>query len=69
MIDRYTRPEMGSLWTLENRFRVWLEVELAVCEAWTRLGVIPAAEMAEIRAKAISTCRASWRSRSAPATT
>lgn len=52
MIDRYTRPEMGSLWTLENRFRVWLEVELAVCEAWTRLGVIPAAEMAEIRAKA-----------------
>ncbi|MCK9239127.1 adenylosuccinate lyase [Desulfocurvus sp.] len=52
MIDRYTRPEMGSLWTLENRFRVWLEVELAVCEAWNRLGVIPDAEMAEIRAKA-----------------
>jgi len=52
MIDRYTRPEMGSLWTQENRFRVWLEVELAVCEAWNRLGVIADADMAEIRAKA-----------------
>lgn len=52
MIDRYTRPEMGSLWTQENRFRVWLEVELAVCEAWNRLGVIADADMATIRAKA-----------------
>lgn len=52
MIDRYTRPEMGSLWTLENRFRVWLEVELAVCEAWNRLGVIADADMATIRSKA-----------------
>ena len=51
MIDRYTRPEMGALWTLENKFRVWLEVELAVCEAWHRLGVIPAEAMADIRAK------------------
>jgi len=52
MIDRYTRPEMGALWTLENKFRVWLEVELAVCEAWSRLDVIPAEAMADIRAKA-----------------
>ncbi|MBG0778199.1 MAG: adenylosuccinate lyase [Desulfovibrionaceae bacterium] len=52
MIDRYTRPEMGALWTLENKFRVWLEVELAVCEAWHSLGVIDAEAMAEIRAKA-----------------
>ena len=42
MIDRYTRPEMGQLWSLENKFRVWLEVELAVCEAWHSLGRIPA---------------------------
>jgi adenylosuccinate lyase len=49
MIDRYTRPEMGALWTLENRFRVWLEVELAVCEAWCELGVIPPADMEHIR--------------------
>ncbi len=52
MIERYTRPEMGSLWTLENRFRVWLEVELAVCEAWCELGVIPASDMEHIRVAA-----------------
>jgi len=52
MIDRYTRPEMGRLWSLENRFRAWLEVELAVCEAWAKLGRIPAEDMAVIRAKA-----------------
>ncbi len=52
MIDRYTRPEMGSLWTLENKFRAWLEVEIAVCEAWNRLGVIPDEDMAVIRDKA-----------------
>lgn len=52
MIDRYTRPEMGKIWTLENKFRTWLEVEIAVCEAWHRLGVIPAQEMEEIRKKA-----------------
>lgn len=52
MIDRYTRPEMGKIWTLENKFRTWLEVEIAVCEAWHRLGVIPVQEMEEIRTKA-----------------
>ena len=52
MIERYTRPEMGALWTLKKRLDVWLEVEIAVCEAWTRLGVIDAESMAAIRAKA-----------------
>lgn len=52
MIDRYTRPPMGALWTLERKFQTWLDVELAVCEAWCALGVIPASAMAEIRAKA-----------------
>ncbi|MDP3428464.1 MAG: adenylosuccinate lyase [Humidesulfovibrio sp.] len=52
MIDRYSRPEMAALWTMEARFGSWLEVELAVCEAWAKLGVIPQAELAEIRAKA-----------------
>ena len=52
MIERYTRPEMGALWTLRRRFDAWLEVELAVCEAWTRLGVINSADMAVIREKA-----------------
>ncbi len=52
MIDRYTRPEMGSIWTLENRYANWLKVELAVCEAWHKLGVIDSATMEVIRAKA-----------------
>ena len=33
MIERYTRPEMGRIWTVENKYRKWLQVELAVCEA------------------------------------
>ena len=42
MIDRYTRPEMGRIWTLENRYRAWLDVEVAVCRAWSEMGRIPA---------------------------
>lgn len=52
MIERYTRKEMGQLWTLERKFRVWLEVELAICEAWHAMGVIPAADMQAVREKA-----------------
>jgi adenylosuccinate lyase len=52
VIDRYSRPEMSALWTRERKFATWLEVELAVCEAWTRLGVIDARSMAEIRDRA-----------------
>ena len=52
MIERYTRPEMGAVWTDENRYRKWLDVELAVCEAWARLGKIPGPALRRIRAKA-----------------
>ena len=48
MIDRYTRPAMGRIWTLENRYAAWLRVELAICEAWHAAGVISAADMAAI---------------------
>ncbi len=41
MIDRYSRKEMASVWTEEQQFQSWLEVELAACKAWSRLGVIP----------------------------
>ena len=41
MIDRYTRPEMGRIWSEENRFRQWLEVELAASEALAELGEVP----------------------------
>ncbi len=52
MIERYTRKELGDIWSLENKFRKWLDVELAVCEAWHKLGYIPDKEMSEIRSKA-----------------
>jgi len=52
MIERYTRPEMGAVWTDENRYRKWLEVEIAVCEAWARLGKIPKSALRDIQRKA-----------------
>jgi len=52
MIERYTRPEMGAVWSEENRYRKWLDVELAVCEAWSELGRIPAESLRRIGEKA-----------------
>ena len=52
MIPRYTRERMGQLWSEENKLRVWLQVELAVCEAWAELGVIPQEALREIKEKA-----------------
>ena len=52
MIDRYTLPEMGALWTDENKFRTWLDVEIAACEGWAKLGKIPPAAVADIKKKA-----------------
>ncbi|MCU0572053.1 MAG: adenylosuccinate lyase [Syntrophobacteraceae bacterium] len=52
MIDRYSRPEMARLWTLENKYRKWLQVEIAVCEALAGRGDIPPDAMGEIREKA-----------------
>ncbi|MEJ7607696.1 MAG: hypothetical protein WKF37_15835 [Bryobacteraceae bacterium] len=42
MIDRYTRPEMGAVWTEENKYRQWLAVELAASQALSELGEVPA---------------------------
>jgi len=42
MIPRYTRPEMASIWTDENRFRIWFEIEAHACDALAKMGVIPA---------------------------
>ena len=52
MIKRYTRPVMGAIWEDQNRFQKWLDVELAVCEAWHELGEIPADALDRIKAKA-----------------
>ncbi|WP_153127198.1 adenylosuccinate lyase [Peribacillus tepidiphilus] len=52
MIERYTRPEMGAIWTEENRFKAWLEVEILACEAWAELGVIPKEDVKLLRENA-----------------
>ena len=49
MIDRYSRPAMQKVWSDENKYQKWLEVELAVAEAWTEEGAIPPADMALLR--------------------
>jgi adenylosuccinate lyase len=52
MIERYTLPAMGELWTETYKLKTWLQVEIAVCEAQAELGYIPAAAVEEIKAKA-----------------
>lgn len=52
MIERYTREEMGRIWTEQNRFDAWLEVEILACEAWSELGHIPKEDVQKIRANA-----------------
>ena len=49
MIDRYSRPEMKRVWSEENKYDLWLRVELAACEAWTEEGVIPSEDMVLLR--------------------
>ena len=52
MIPRYTLPQMGSVWSEQAKYDSWLKVEVAACEAWTRLGRIPQKDMAVIKKKA-----------------
>jgi adenylosuccinate lyase len=52
MIERYTLPRMGKVWTEENKFKTWLEIELLVCEALAGLGAIPASALETIKKKA-----------------
>ncbi|RKX20537.1 MAG: adenylosuccinate lyase [Candidatus Zixiibacteriota bacterium] len=52
MIERYTLSQMGQLWSDENKFATWLEVEIAVCEAWASLGKIPKSAVTAIKRKA-----------------
>jgi adenylosuccinate lyase len=49
MIERYSRPAMKKVWSDENKFDKWLQVEVAVCEAWAELGVIPKEELRKIK--------------------
>src|SRR5690625_4533214 len=52
MIERYTREEMGAIWSEQNKYEAWLEVELLACEAWAKLGVIPEEDVKLLREKA-----------------
>lgn len=52
MIERYSRPEMQNIWTNENMFKAWLEVEILACEAWAELGEIPKEDVKVLREKA-----------------
>ncbi len=52
MIERYSRKEIRDIWELEHKYRLWLEIEIAACEAHNELGIVPDAELAVIREKA-----------------
>lgn len=52
MIDRYSREEMANIWTDQNRYEAWLEVEILACEAWSELGHIPKEDVKKIRKNA-----------------
>ncbi len=52
MIERYTRERMARVWTDENKYRKWLDIEVLICEAYTKLGLIPEEDMKNIREKA-----------------
>jgi adenylosuccinate lyase len=52
MIPRYTRKRMADVWEAENRFRKWLQIEVSALEAMSKLGVVPAAAVKEVRKKA-----------------
>ena len=50
MVPRYSRPEMTAIWSAENRYRIWWQIEVFAAEAMGRIGMIPAADAATIRA-------------------
>jgi len=52
MIERYTRKEMAAIWGEEEKLRTWLDIEIAICEAYNRLGMIPAPDLAVIKERA-----------------
>ncbi|PZC43749.1 MAG: adenylosuccinate lyase [Chloroflexi bacterium] len=49
MIERYSRPEMKSVWSDKNKYDKWLKIEIAVCEAWNKAGLIPDDDISKIR--------------------
>lgn len=52
MIERYTRKEMAAIWGEGKKLRIWLDIEIAICEAYALLGIIPASDLALIKERA-----------------
>src|SRR6476619_2395000 len=52
MIERYTLPEIGALWSEQNKFQKWLDVEIAVCEVHAEMGTIPRDALEQIKSRA-----------------
>lgn len=52
MIDRYSRKEISSIWDLENKFRIWLDIEIAVCEVQASDGIVPQEDLKKIKESA-----------------
>ncbi|MBF0848719.1 adenylosuccinate lyase, partial [Streptococcus danieliae] len=52
MIERYSTKEMQEIWSEENKFRAWLEVEILACEGWANLGEIPKEDVIKLRENA-----------------
>jgi len=51
MIERYTLPEMGAIWSEQNKLSNWMKIEIAACEAWAELGKIPPEALKDIQEK------------------
>ena len=75
MVPRYSRPEMTAIWSAENRYRIWWQIEVFAAEAMGKIGMIPAEDATTIRAAynrdalGRSTSRRSTRSRRSPSMT
>ncbi len=52
MIERYSRKEIAGIWSLENKFRIWLDIEIAACQAHAKMGTIPEEDLRIIEEKA-----------------
>ena len=57
MIEKYTRPQMGRIWSTENKYQCWLAVEIAVAEAWSEVGRVPADALPAIRSATFDLAR------------
>ena len=49
MIPRYSRKEIRKIWEPENKFKIWLDIEIAICEALEKIGVIPKSALKNIK--------------------